>query len=77
MVLEFDIALDPLLFQIQQVLFAAVAAVGSYCRQGIPKCVPVFFQNRDQRIIVCPVIAYISMDNKVILYCNLDIVRRF
>src|SRR5699024_3710689 len=39
MVLEFDEAFDPLLFQIQQVLFAAVAAVGSYCLQGVPKCV--------------------------------------
>ena len=76
MVLKFDIAPDPILFQIQQVFLTAVAAVSSNCFQHISKRVPVLFQNRDQRIIVCPVIAHISMDNKVILYCDLDIVCR-
>ena len=31
MFLKLDIALDPVLFQIQQVLFATVATVGSHC----------------------------------------------
>ena len=77
MVLQLDEAADPVLFQIQQVLFTAVAAVGSDCLQLIPKRFPVFFQNWDQRVVVCPVIAYISVDNKVIFYCDLDVIGRF
>ena len=77
MVLKFDIASDLILFQIQQVFLTAVAAVSSNCFQRIPKCVPVLFQNRDQCIVVCPIITHISMDNEVILYCDLDIVCRF
>ena len=76
MVLQLDEAFDPLLFQIQQILFTAVAAVGSYCLQLIPKRFPMFFQNWDQRVVVCPVIAYISVDNKVIFYCDLDVIGR-
>lgn len=75
--LKLDITPDPVLFQIQQVLFTAVAAVSSHCLQRISKRFPVLFQNRDQRMIVCPVIAYISVDDKVILHRNLDIVCWF
>ena len=77
MVLKFDEAPNLILFQIQQVLLTAVTAVGSHCLQGISKRFPVLFQNRDQSVVICPVIAYISVDNKVILYRNLDIVCRF
>ena len=77
MVLQLDIAPDPVLFQIHQVLFAAVSAVGSYCLQCVSKRFPVLFQDGDQRIVVCPVIADISVDNKVILYRDLDVICRF
>ena len=63
-VLKLDIAADPIPFQVQQVLFAAVAAVGSHCLQGISQRFLVLLQNRDQSVVVCPVITYISMDNK-------------
>ena len=76
-ILELDIAGNPVSFQIQQVLFTAVAAVSSHCLQRISKRFPVLFQNRDQRMIVCPVIAYISVDDKVILHRDLDIVCWF
>ena len=77
MVLQLDEASDPFLFQLQKVFFAAVAAVGSHCLQCVPKCLPVLFQDGDQRVVVGSVIAYISMDNKVILYCDLEVVGRF
>ena len=44
---------------------------------NLPKGVPVFFQNRDQSIIICAVIAYIAMDDEIVFYRNLDIVCRF
>ena len=43
MVLKFDIAPDLILFQIQQVLLTAVAAVGSHRLQCISKRIPVLF----------------------------------
>ena len=43
MVLKFNITPDPILFQIQQVLLTAVAAVGSHRLQRISKRVPVLF----------------------------------
>ena len=39
----FDEAFDFILFQIQQVLLTAVAAVGSHCLQCIAKRIPVLF----------------------------------
>ena len=71
MIQKLDEAPDPFLFQIQQIFFAAAAAVRSHCFQEISECIPVLFQNWDQRIIVCPVMTHISMDNKVILYRDL------
>ena len=65
MVLQLDEAADPLLVQIQQVFFTAVAAVGSYRLQLIPKRFPVLFQDWNQRIIICPVIAYVSADSQI------------
>ena len=76
MIRKLDIASDPVLFEIQQVLFTAVAAVGSHRLQGVSKRIPVLFQNGDQRMIVCPVITHISVDYKIILYRDLDIVCR-
>ena len=68
---KLDIASDPVLFEIQQVLFTAVAAVGRHRLQGVSKRILVLFQNGDQRMIVGPVITHISVDYKVILYCCL------
>ena len=76
MILELDIAPDSVLLQMQQVLFTAVAAFGSKRLQCIPECSLMLFQNRDQCVIVRPVAAYITVDNKIILYCDLDIVCR-
>ena len=67
---------DSVLLQIHQVLFAAVAAVGSNRLQCISECPLMLFQNRDQRVVVRPVTAHITVDNEVILYRNLDIVCR-
>lgn len=75
-ILELDGAADPILFQIQQVLFTSVAAVGSSRLQPVPKRFLMFFQNRNQRIVIDPVIADIAMDNEIILYRDLDIVCR-
>ena len=47
------------------------AAVGSDGFQGAPKCAAMLFQDRDQRIIVCPVIADIAVDNEIVFYCDL------
>ena len=69
MVLKLDETADSILFQIQQALLTAVAAVGSHCLQGIPKCIPMFFQNRKQRIIVRSLLIYL-------LYCDLDVIGR-
>ena len=41
--LKLDITPDPVLFQIQKVLFTAVAAVSSHCLQRISKRFPVLF----------------------------------
>ena len=76
MILKLDIASDPVLFEIQQIPFTAAAAVGSHRLQSISKRILVLFQNGDQCIIVCPVITHISVDYKVILYRDLDIVCR-
>ena len=76
MILKLDIASDPVLFELQQVLFTAVAAVSSYRLQSISKRILMLFQNGNQRMVVCPVITYISVDYKVILYRDLDIVCR-
>ncbi len=76
MVLKLDIAPNPVLFQIQQVLLTAVTAVGSHRFQHIPKRIPVLFQNGSQCVVVRPVATYITVDNKIILYRNLDIVCR-
>ena len=76
MILKLDIASDPVLFEIQQVLLTAVAAVSSYRLQSISKRILMLFQNGNQRMVVCPVITYISVDYKVILYRDLDIVCR-
>ena len=76
MILKLDIAADPVLFQIQQVLFAAVAAVRSHCLQAVSKRFSVLFQNRDQRIVICPVVTHISMDNKIVLYRDLEVIGR-
>ena len=76
MVLELDIAPDPVLLQLHQVLFTAVAAVGSNLLQCISECSLMLFQNRDQCVIVRPVAAHITVDNEVILYRDLDIVCR-
>ena len=65
MILKLDIAPDPVLFEIQQILFTAVAAVGSHRLQGVSKRILMLFQYGDQRIIVCPVITHISVDYKV------------
>ena len=73
-VLELDIALYPILFQVQQILLTAVAAVSSNCLQPVPKRFLMFFQNRDQRIVVGPVIADVAVDNEIILYCDLNVV---
>ena len=42
--------------------------------QLFPKCFPVLFQNRDQRVVISPVAADITVDNEIVLYCDLDIV---
>ena len=76
MILKLDITADPVLFQIQQVLFAAVAAVRSHCLQAVSTRFSVLFQNRDQRIVICPVVAHISMDNKIVLYRDLEVIGR-
>ncbi len=47
-VLELYIAADSVSFQIYQVLFTAVAAVGGNCLQDIPECSLMLFQNRNQ-----------------------------
>ena len=47
MLLELDIAADSILFQMYQVLFAAIAAVGGYRLQDIPEGPLVLFQNRN------------------------------
>ena len=52
------------------------AAVGSDGFQGAPKCAAMLFQDRDQRIIVRPVIAHITVDDEIVLYCDLDIIGR-
>ena len=41
MIRKLDIASDPVLFEIQQILFTAVAAVGSHRLQGVSKRIPV------------------------------------
>lgn len=64
MVLKLDIAGNLMLVQIQQIFLAAVSAVGSHFFQYVPKCFPVFFQNRDQCIVICPVIAHITVNDK-------------
>ena len=43
MILKLDEAFDLILFQIQQVLLTAVAAVDSHCLQCIAKRIPVLF----------------------------------
>ena len=75
-ILKLDIAFDPVLLQIGKILFAAVTAVRSDCFQLFPKCFPVLFQNRDQRVVISPVAADITVDNEIVLYCDLDIVCR-
>ena len=45
-VLELDIALYPILFQVQQILLTAVAAVSSNCLQPVPKRFLMFFQKQ-------------------------------
>ena len=37
----------------------------------------MLFQNRDQRVVISPVAADITVDNEIVLYCDLDIVCRF
>lgn len=76
MILELDIAGNPMFFQIQQVSFTTVAAVSRDLFQNITKCRFVLFQDRDQRIVIRPVIALIAMDNKIVLNCDLDIISR-
>ena len=76
MILKFDIASDTVLFEIQQILFTTVAAVGGHRLQSVSKCIPMLFQNGNQCTVVCPVITHISVDYKVILYRDLDIVCR-
>ncbi len=62
MVLKLEIASDPLRFQIQQVLFTTVAAVGGDSPQLVSKRSLMFFQYREQRVVVRPVITHITMD---------------
>ena len=76
MVLELDIALDFFLPKMRQVFFTAVAAVGGNRLQYVPERPLMFFQNGDQRVIIRPVVAHITVDNEVILYCDLDVVCR-
>ena len=58
MILKLNIAGNVISFQVQEVFLTAVAAVSRYFLQNLPKGIPVFFQNRDQSIIICAVIAW-------------------
>ena len=76
MILELDLAAYSFFLQVQQVLFTAVPAVSRHRLQAVPKCFLMFFQDRDQRIIIRSVIAYLTMENEIILYCVLDVIGR-
>lgn len=77
MVLQFYVTGDPVLLQIQQILFAAVTTVSCSLFRKCPKRSLMFFEYWDQGIIICAVVADIAVDNEVVLYCNLYIVSRF
>ena len=77
MILKFDIAGNFVLFQIQEVFLTAVSAVRSHFIQYLTKSFPVFFHNRDQSVVIRAVIAHISMNDKIILHCDLDVIGRF
>ena len=74
MILQLNVTGYSIFPQIQEILLTAITAVCRHFLKDIPECSFMFFQNRDQCVIICPVIADISMDNEIILYCNLDII---
>lgn len=77
MILKLDITGNVIFFQVQKVFLTAVAAVSRYFLQDLPESAPMFFQYRDQGIVIRTVIAYIAMDNKIVFYRNLNIICRF
>ncbi|MCI9541030.1 MAG: hypothetical protein HFG39_08205 [Lachnospiraceae bacterium] len=76
-ILEFDVAADSMFLQIYQILFTAVVAIGSNHFSCIWEYALMLFQNWDQCVVIRLVTAHITVDNEVILYCDLDIVGWF
>ena len=77
MILKFDITGNPVLLQIQEILLAAVSAVCRHFLQLVTKDLLMLFQHWDQGIVIRTVITYVSMDNKIVLHCDLDVVDWF
>src|SRR5699024_2431909 len=61
MILQLDITGDFMFLYVQKIFLAAIAAVCRNFFQNISKCIFMFLQDRDQSIIVCAVITYISL----------------
>lgn len=71
MVLKLDVTGDSVLFQIQLIFFTEVTTISRSIFRKSSKCSFVFFQHRNQRMIIRAIIVGITVNDKVVFYRNL------
>ena len=76
-ILEFDITGNPIVFQIQEVFLAAVSTVCCHFIQYFTKGFLMLLQNWDQGVIICTVIAHVSVNDEIVLHRDLNVVSWF